>query len=631
MPKRITTGLILLCTGLLVLCCTLRTGLLVDRTFILRFVLLALILLVTFFAGARRWLTPGNNIMEICFTALFLWSLASTIWSVDPAESVIPSMVTFLSLVLFLTASGVTKEYPAFETIFIRVMIILLFLSFGLAFLKMMRLPYFDPYKVVSLSANNNLYSGFLLISLPLLFAGYSLLKRTWRYLAVAAGILNIFFIIILQSRAVYLGLVFSVIFGAVILAIRYRPALSGKNLLTGAVSLLVLACTIFLFTTTLDITRRTYFLNKLEVWNYFQSYDELQANEVLRFHGIDPGDHSRMGEFDFAEAYYSNASMRLIFWERSAELIASHPVRGVGAGNWRLVVPGVKDPPNPGHTAGNYTYSQPHNEWICIASELGIVGGLLAFFVFFFPVGFILWRIFFSKEKISVPALFYASFLAGFYLYACFDFPFRRIEHNIVFWPVMAFMLVRTPLPVMKNPLTGKLSWKFRNAFFLVFLLFALLVGVARVSGEYFTLKMFRVERQNDDAVIRYATKAENPFYRITPNALPVSWFKGVAFFRQGKTDTAEKCFVRALKLTPFEVRVMNDHAAALYKLGRTEDAIRELKETLSIDPFFDDARFNLAAIYFLNGDKEEARRQILQCRESDKKADFLKEMEKN
>jgi len=127
---------------------------------------------------------------------------------------------------------------------------------------------------------------------------------------------------------------------------------------------------------------------------------------------------------------------------------------------------------------------------------------------------------------------------------------------------------------------------------------------------------------------VIEYCHKAENPFYHITPNALPISWFEGVAHYRLGEIDVAEKCFRHALKMTPYEVRVLNDYSAALFQTGKPAEAIKTLKKTLVIDPFFDDARFNLGAVYYLTGQRDSARVQINACRDSQKKSDFLEEM---
>jgi len=628
MQRGTKIGLTIFCISLLFLACTVRSGILVDRSFMPRFALLTALLLVAWMAGARKQVRIRNDLFVAAFILFYLWSLASAAWSIEPSEAILQSQMIFLSLALFLVISAWTGKYPGFEKIFIKTQLIVLLFSFALAAYKMSLLPYYDPYKIISVSANNNLYSGFLLISLPLVFSGYIILKGFWKYLSVVTGILAFFFIIIVQTRAAYLGTLTALLITLIVLILRYREVFSGRNVITGMLALSLLASAIIGFTHTLDNTRRQYFLQKIMVWNYFRSYDELQARNIRKLRQADLQDHSKMAAFDFSEDYYANANLRVIFWQKSAGLIATHPFTGVGAGNWRLAIASVKDPPNPEHTIGNYTYSEPHNEWVRIISELGITGLILALFVFFLPPVFVLYRILFSGQKPSRETLFYSAFIAGFLLYAAFDFPLRRVEHNILLWSVFAFMLNKNPLPSMKYGFFNRLKSGWVSAIFLALGLLSVVVAVAHLRGEYYTVLMFRNERKDDARVIQYCRKAESPLYHITPNTLPIAWFEGVARYHLGENQAAEKCFVRALKMTPYEVRVLNDYSAALFKSGQAEEAIQTLKETLLIDPFFDDARFNLGAIYFLTGHPEKAREQILICRESQKKRDFLSEM---
>ena len=139
----------------------------------------------------------------------------------------------------------------------------------------------------------------------------------------------------------------------------------------------------------------------------------------------------------------------------------------------------------------------------------------------------------------------------------------------------------------------------------------------------------MFRNERKNDGNVIRYCRKSENFLYRITPNTLPVDWFEGVAYYREGKVDSAVACFKSALVYTPFEVRVLNDYGAALFQTGKVNDAKSVLLHSYNIDPYFDDAKFNLAAIYYFSGIRDSALFYVNSCRNSQKKEDFLKDMQ--
>lgn len=619
--------LTIFCICLLFLACTLRSGIIVDRSFAPRFILLSFILLIAWITGVGRMIRFRYNLFEIAFILFYVWSLLSTLWSIEPSETILQSQLVFLSLALYMIISALSGTYPGFESLFIKIYLLVLLFSFSLAFYKMSTLAYYDPYKIISVSANNNLYSGFLIISLPLVFSGYIIFHGAWKYLSVFVGILAIFFIIIIQSRAAYLGMMAALLISIVLLKVRYPEAFSKQNILAALLSVIFLTAGIFVFTTTLDNTRRQYFLQKIRVWEYFRSYEDLQANNIRKLRHSYPEDHTRMAAFDYSEDYYSNANLRVIFWQKSLGLIAIRPVTGVGAGNWRLAIPSIKDPPNPEHTIGNCTYSEPHNEWIRIISETGIIGFILALFIFFFPPGFVLYRILFSQQKPPSAAVFYVAFITGFYIFATFDFPLRRVEHNIVLWSVFAFMLNKVPLNQLRYSLFHKpVRWPY--VVFSCLLLFTAYIGIVHFRGEYYTLLMFRNERKNDARVIEYCHKAENPFYNITPNALPISWFEGVAHYRLGEIDIAGKCFQRALKMTPYEVRVLNDYSATLFKAGNPGEAIKTLKETLAIDPFFDDARFNLGAIYYLTGHRDSARVQINACRDSQKKNDFLEEM---
>jgi tetratricopeptide (TPR) repeat protein len=283
----------------------------------------------------------------------------------------------------------------------------------------------------------------------------------------------------------------------------------------------------------------------------------------------------------------------------------------------------------NPEHTIRNYTYSQPHNEWIGILSELGIFGFILSFIVFFFPPGIVFYRILYVAQKPRISSVFYASFIIGFYLFAFFDFPFRRVEHSVLLFSILAFLVGATGTSSSVAPVHGrKVPVMLFSLLFILLLALSFVVGSARIMGEYYTLKMFREERKNDAKVIEYCRKAENGFYRITPNTLPLAWFEGVACYRTGDAGTAVGCFSKAIQSTPYEVRVLNDYGIALYTRNMIKEGKALLLKSIEIDPFFDDAKFNLAAIYYYTGQKDSALYYVQRCRESQKKKDYLKEM---
>ncbi len=612
---------------LLLIVNNIRSGVLVDTSFLPRFFLLAVLLLFTTILLARKNIILRLTLVEISFVLFYFWNMLSAIWATVPSEAIMQAQLIFVSLSVYLVVSVLVKRNPGFEKLFIAILLVALVFSYALAFYKMTKLEFFDPYRIISVSANNNLYSGFLLISLPLALAGFAIFSGFQKYLSVLVGILAVFFIVITQSRAVYLGLLFASLLLVIVLLTRYKFLITRKNLLVGVFALVLLLAAVSSFYHSLDQPRKSYFLSKIPVWQYFRSYDS-NLNTLLEKQRKEKAALTGIPEFDFAGSYYENANLRVIFWKKSASLVASNPLLGVGAGNWRVLAASSPKPDNPDHIFKNYTYSQPHNEWICFVTELGIPGLLLAVILFIIPVVTVFFRIVARRHDMPVTTLIYASFLSGFYLFACFDFPFRRIEHNVILFSMLAFLMARTPMRELFPGRTAH-SWKYQRFFLMAGLILTLVVAFMRIRGEYFTRLMFRYEGKDPQKVILLGNKAGNPFYRLTPNTLPLDWFIGVAKFKSGDPVSAEISFREALKITPYEVRVLNDHATAQYNLGRTNEAKAELQKTLAIDPFFDDARFNLAAIYYLDGESDSARILVKGCRKSQKKEDFLLELD--
>lgn len=625
-------GYVLIFTiGALIIANTIRSDVIIDRSFLPRFLLMFLLLLMVAIIRYHKRYYSQLNFFVFSFVLFYIWNLLSCLWAISFSEALMQSQLVFLALAMFFAVSSIMKEYEWYEIFFIKTHLCALLFSFILAFIQMLSLETYDPYKIVSLSANNNLYSGFLLLSLPLVINGYIVNKGNWRYFSLFTGIISLFFIFILQSRAVYIGLFFSIIIIIGFVLYRYKSIIKKKNIfvLIASTTMLILLCCTFYYS--LDSVRKEYFKNKLAVWNYFSAISNNKIDIDIDKNMDDPNsiiNRDKMPAFDLSADYYQNANLRVIFWKKSLFLIQSNPVLGVGAGNWRIAVPSCKNPPNPEHTLKNYTYSQPHNEWLCIFSELGIIGFILSLFIFIIPLIIIFTRLASPTIKPPIQVLFYASFIIGFYIFSFFDFPLRRVEHNVLFFSIMAFLLNKLPLKATEFNLFKKIPQKDFSSWMILLLIFSFVFSVARTIGENNTFKVFKNERKNDTNVIYYCQNAENIFYRITPNTFPIAWFEGVAFDRLGDYTSANECFIRAIKSTPYEVRVLNDYATSLFQLNKAKEAKSVFLKCIDLDPYFDDAKFNLAAIYFFEKQIDSARFYTNKCRDTKKKEDYLKEL---
>lgn len=578
-------------------------------------------------AGRKIFTTNGLLFLYPLFLILFfILNLLSSLWSVVPSEAWAESVLIFLCISLFFIIRRFRCLYPQTEKIFVSALIPVLILSFTLAFYRMSTLQFFDPYRIISICANNNLYAGYMLLSLGPLAAGFALMKGFMKYLSAALGILALFFITITQSRAAYLGTLTGILLSLVLLLVRYRYIFTSRNLLTAFFAGIILASGILFFHHSLDPTRKGYFMHKLRVWDYFIDYDTIQE-KVIRKQSLHGDELNKIAPFDLSEAYYENANLRMIFWKRSIPLIAANPFTGVGAGQWRLEVPCVTEPANPEHTYKNFTYSQPHNEWIAFLTELGVPGLLLALAVFLLLPLLTLAGAVKGDPPPPVHTLMIACFMVGFCLYASFDFPFRRVEHNVLFFSLLAFLPANIAGLDRKSGMQHRFISAIR-AIQIVFLCLCLTFIMARIRGEFYTLKMFRNERKNDKEVIRCAQKANGPFYRITPNTLPVVWFEGVARYRSRDVAGALNNFNEAMHYTPCEVRVIHDRSIALWTLGKNQEAIIGLRHAISTDPWFDEAKLNLAAIFCIESAYDSASVYLQACRESERKAELIQEI---
>ena len=165
-------------TVLLLIGCTIKSDIIIDRSYLPRFVVMSVLLLASIIILFRRISIPRKSLFLFSLFALYIWSLASSLWSLSAAEALLQSQLLFLGIVVWLLVTHFQKVSVKTEAFFIRSLMALLLFTFCLAFYRMWSIPFYDPYLIKSISANNNLYAGFLLLSMPFVLTGYLILKR---------------------------------------------------------------------------------------------------------------------------------------------------------------------------------------------------------------------------------------------------------------------------------------------------------------------------------------------------------------------------------------------------------------------------------------------------------------------
>ena len=94
--------------GLLLFVNVIRSGVLVDRSFLPRFFLLSVLLLITWLIRFKKKNIVQSNFFTSAFILYFLWNLASCFWAISPSEAIMQAQLVFLSLALFLIISSFT-------------------------------------------------------------------------------------------------------------------------------------------------------------------------------------------------------------------------------------------------------------------------------------------------------------------------------------------------------------------------------------------------------------------------------------------------------------------------------------------------------------------------------------------
>ena len=292
----------------------------------------------------------------------------------------------------------------------------------------------------------------------------------------------------------------------------------------------------------------------------------------------------------------------RLLFWQNSIEMFWEHPF-GVGIGNWPIHFPkyGLEKFGSFEIQNGLHTLQRPHNDFLGVLCETGILG----FAAFVFIVGMVVYQLVSlirtaPTQQERQMFVYLLSALIGFVVIAFFDFPMERIEHQVILFLLFAIVIDQYRKSG-KSGFTCSVSKKWLGLFVAVGICLSLTIAFRRLQSEREAYDM-QLARKNSNTkeVLWCARQAENNFFKIDANTMPLKWYEGTAYFAGGEFSKSERCFTAAFALTPYNINVINNLASCYEVSGKRDDAIEMYAKALQISPRFEEARLNLAAVYF-------------------------------
>lgn len=325
---------------------------------------------------------------------------------------------------------------------------------------------------------------------------------------------------------------------------------------------------------------------------------------------------HPMVQRFNPAVFFYSEtAQHRLLAWQKTLVLVYDHPLTGVGSGNWKVDLASTGVHPywlNP-EVDREWIFTRAHNDWLEIAAEQGLPGGLMYMLYFAFLV--------IQAGKIpSRRHRYYALAGLGIYaLTAALDFPKERAELTLLLSALTALIHHHHPVKTYRLPgLKAGLG---------LLVLAAIVYGTWRYFHEV-KLKQLLQARVNGDhaGVLSLLPATASPWYSLDFSATPLAWYGGVAAFELKQYPQALNYFQQAHQVHPYAHQVLNNLGSSYWQLGDTIQAIKWYERCLALHPAFEDPRFNLAVILAGRQEYQKAEKLLIPVtRDTIRKNEFL------
>jgi len=301
------------------------------------------------------------NLFDILLLSFIIWNFASFYWATNPSLIWGTSFAWLIMFLVYKKISAVNFSKIKLST-FLKITLIVLSTSyFFLAFIfiktclgnENFGFHYNDLSGVYKYMGTNGNYIGTcLVLFFPILISIFDKLPR-WRIYSSFLIAFNFVIIILFNSRGTLIAFVLQILFYIYF----YRNRIFKKNNFK-YISFFTIAAVIAFF-----------IIN--DKGNFFHHLNP--SKDIISEHGDD----------------------RIELWNNSIQLIQDNALTGVGAGNWQIE--------NMRFDAGAYRhyfdkagyYRHPHNQFLHMFSELGLIGGGLYLLIILFSLytGYKLYR----------------------------------------------------------------------------------------------------------------------------------------------------------------------------------------------------------------------------------------------
>lgn len=424
------------------------------------------------------------------------------------------------------------------------------------------------------LMSNVNLFAAWLLMLIPWCVAGAVVLRGRWRGIAMALAAAATILVVLLQSRASWLGLLAAALTGGCGI-LMFQQSLAASHRLRR----LVIVCFAIAFAVGLGLVGI--------------ALTDSPAGEAIRARVV-TRPHQAAGPSDGG---------RMMVWGLTCRMIDDHFWTGVGAGNFPIRLHEYFGPDDAGNVPdfsmlSSDNWIQPHNDFLWVFAEKGLLG-FLAFVAIF---GFACRAALFVLRRPGSPtdawlALASLGSLIAYATVSCFDFPLDRVSHQIVLAVHLAVLAILSRKQRDATTTRSLPGWLVAPPV-VATLALGLCYAWAAWHQEEHVMVARRAQHDGQWLEMRDAARrATTPWKTLDPLAVPVALLEGLAEVQLGNLPAATACFERAFAANPNRLAVLQNLGAAYAQAGRLDDAVAAFAIAAHRYPDRLDVRHNLAS----------------------------------
>lgn len=565
----------------------------VDVTLLPKFIVLLFFLslfLIIFLLNDKYklpYLSLFKRLPLLFWSGFLIVSIISLTAAINPTEGIFDIMKISTLLLFVVITSSVLIKNGNIKPFIVSAILCSIFLSLiGLHqyFSHAFRQPDMSTlYQIKGLMSHKNVLSCILYLLIPLLTYSALTAPIQQRVVSNISLFLNVSLLILIQTRSIWLAITAFIIITICSFFIfkknlKQLQTKNFRNKVITTASVLVLS-----FST-------AYIISNYSISNHVRVDDSKITERVERV------DKRLSSIFDTSSP---TRVKRLDIWERTIEMYGDHPVVGVGAGNWKILVPNYYHPdPDESYY---HNWRRPHNDFLWVLAEKGWVGLLLylGFFVSLYIISIqIILRNIAAKFKLLV--ILSVAGISGYLIDASFSFPYERVDLQVaLMFHVSIIVWIRYHM-VAKSIVERKSQRRVLLIISTVVLMLFINVSYKMIKSEVNTKRAYHaIVNQQWPIAIAAIDHGYSDLAKIDPTNIPVYWYRGLANLNMERYLKAKEDFKKALIHNPYSVSVLSDMAVTYYYLGDFKRAAELFEESLRIFPMNRTALSGLGMTY--------------------------------